>query len=270
MKLLRAALVLSAIFVLSIAVIIPQWIFCWLWPWGARHLPSAYFRTVARIMGLQVQSRGEPLAGRACLYVSNHVSWLDIIVLSSVTPMSFIAKKEVAYWPLFGTLATVGRSIYIDRERRHDVGRSLEVMRDRLNADEIVTLFPEGTSSDGNRVLPFRSALMAAAEVKVHEAHVPVQPVTVAYTGIHGIPLGRVRRPLFAWYGRMNIVTHLLGVALTGPFEATVMFHRPTHVGEFRNRKELARYCEEIIRTGLAEALTGRVPVAVPVPRETG
>lgn len=270
MKFIRAALVLFAILLLSIAVILPQWIFGRLWPSAARRLPSTFFRTVARIMNLKVLTRGEPLADRACLYVSNHVSWLDIIVLSCVTPMSFIAKKEVASWPLFGTLATVGRSIYVDRERRHDVGRSLGVMRERLNADEIVTLFPEGTSSDGNRVLPFRSALMAAAEVKVRELPVPVQPITVAYTGIHGIPLGRVRRPIFAWYGNINLASHVLGVALTGPFEATVMFHRPTHIGHFRNRKELARHCEETIRFGLAEALTGRVPLAVPAPRETG
>ena len=270
MKVLRAALVLFAILLLSVAVIIPQWAFSRFWPSAARRFPSMYFRTVARIMGMKVVQRGEPLSERACLYVSNHVSWLDIVVLSTVTPMSFIAKKEVASWPLFGTLATVGRSIYVDRERRHDVGRSLARMRERLDADEVITLFPEGTSSDGNRVLPFRSALMAAAEVMVGGAHVPVQPLTIAYTGIHGVPIGRVRRPIFAWYGDINLAYHVLGVALVGPFEVTVMAHRPTDLGSFNNRKELTRYCEEIIRAGLAETLTGRVPVAVPVPRETG
>ena len=107
---------------------------------------------------------GVPVKDRACLYVANHVSWLDIVVLSTIAPMCFIAKREVAGWPLFGTLASVGRTLYIDRDRRHDVGRSPHAMQQRLHDGEIVTLFAEGKSSDGNRVLPFRSALVGAAD----------------------------------------------------------------------------------------------------------
>jgi len=202
--------------------------------------------------------------------MSNHVSWLDIVVLSAVTPMCFIAKKEVASWPLFGLLATIGRSIYIDRQRRHDVGRSLATMRDRFRANEIVTLFPEGTSSDGNRVLPFRSALMAAAEMEVDGKPVPVQPITLAYTGMYGIPLGRVRRPIFAWYGDMDLVRHLLGVALAGPFEATLIFHAPTDMAALGDRKSLTRHCEALVKVGLAEALTGRTAVVVSPAVEIG
>jgi 1-acyl-sn-glycerol-3-phosphate acyltransferase len=212
-------------------------------------------------MGIKIEVKGEPVAERPCLYVSNHLSWLDIIVLSTVQPMCFVAKKEVARWPLFGLLATVGRTLYIDRERRHDVRNSNGDIRKRFTAREIVTLFPEGTSSDGNRVLPFRSALMGAAEMEVDGIPVVVQPVTIAYTGVHGIPLGRVRRPIFAWHSKMKLVPHLLGVGRVGPFEVTLTFHPATTAREIGGRKALSRHCEHVIRQSLVEALTGRRPV---------
>ena len=266
MKILRAALLLGAVLCISLLVILPQWMFTRIWPSGARKLPQLYFRAVARLMDLRVETKGRLNTDHACLFVANHGSWLDIIILSTIAPMCFIAKKEVAYWPLFGTLATVGRTIYIDREKRHDVGRSMEIMRQRLTAGEIITLFPEGTSSDGNRVLPFRSALLGAADLEINGKSVTVQPVTIAYSGVHGIPLGRVRRPIFAWYGDINLASHLLGVALAGPFEATVVFHEPTSLPAAGGRKELARLCETLIRTGLTEQLTGRRPVEVSIP----
>ena len=90
-------------------------------------------------------------------------------------------------------------------------------------------LFPEGTSSDGNRVLPFKSALMGAAEAEMarRPAHVTVQPVSTAYTGIHGMPMGRENRPLFAWYGDMELVPHLWEALKTGPLDVVVEFHPP-------------------------------------------
>jgi 1-acyl-sn-glycerol-3-phosphate acyltransferase len=104
--------------------------------------------------------------------------------------------------------------------------------------------------------------------MEVNGIPVSVQPVTIAYTGIHGIPIGRVRRPIFAWYGNMQLVSHLLGVGRAGPFEARVTFHRETTVREHGSRKQLSAYCERVIRTGVIEAITGRQPV-VPNPEET-
>jgi 1-acyl-sn-glycerol-3-phosphate acyltransferase len=266
---LRAGLVFVSVMGLSLLVIPPQWVFVKLWPAAARWFPHVYFRAVTRLMGIRIETKGEPVSGKACLYVANHMSWLDILVLSAVRPMCFIAKKEVADWPLFGLLATVGRTLYIDRERRHDVKGSRASIQKRLADHEIITLFPEGTSSDGNRILPFRSALMGAADMVVGSEPVLVQPVTVAYTGVHGIPLGRVRRPIFAWYGDMELLPHLLGVGRVGPFEATLIFHRPVTLREIGGRKQLARHCEELIRTSLIELLTGRRPVLVSLKGET-
>jgi 1-acyl-sn-glycerol-3-phosphate acyltransferase len=268
MSYLRAGWLLVSIGAVSCVVIPPQWLFNKLWPAAARKFPHLYFRTVTRLMGVKIEVNGEPVSGKPCLYVSNHLSWLDILILSAVRPMCFIAKKEVARWPFFGILATVGRTLYIDRDRRHDVRNSRAAMQRRFAAREIITLFPEGTSSDGNRVLPFRSALMGAAEMEVNGTPVSVQPVTIAYTGIHGIPIGRVRRPIFAWYGDMQLLSHLVGVGRVGPFEAKVTFHRETTVREQGGRKQLSSYCERVIRTGLIEAITGRHPV-VPKIEET-
>lgn len=266
---LRTGLLFCSIMAFSLVVIPPQWLFTKFWPSAARRFPHVYFRIVTRLMAIRIEIKGEPVSGKACLYVANHLSWLDILVLSAVKPMCFIAKKEVADWPLFGALATVGRTLYIDRDRRHDVKSSCAAVQKRFAEKEIVALFPEGTSSDGNRVLPFRSALMSAADMEVDGEPVLVQPVTIAYTAVHGIPLGRVRRPIFAWHGNMELLPHLLGVGRIGPFEATLTFHAPTTVRAMGGRKALCRHCEGLIRTTLIEALTGRRPVIVPKGAET-
>jgi 1-acyl-sn-glycerol-3-phosphate acyltransferase len=269
MSSLRAALVFTSVMGLSLVVIPPQWLFTKFWPAASRRFPHLYFRAVTRVMGIRIEKKGEPVSGKPCLYVANHLSWLDILILSAVQPMCFIAKKEVASWPLFGLLATVGRTLYIDRERRHDVKSSRAAIQKRFADNEIIALFPEGTSSDGNRLLPFRSALMGAAEMEVRGEPVLVQPVTISYTGVYGIPLGRVRRPIFAWYGNMQLLAHLLGVARIGPFEATLTFHPPVTLREIGGRKALSRYCEGLIRISLIEALTGRRPLMVSLGGET-
>jgi 1-acyl-sn-glycerol-3-phosphate acyltransferase len=254
----RAYVTLVLFVAVSIAVIPPQWICTKVWTGAARRLPHYYFRAVAQLLRMRVEVTGEPLKDRACLYVANHVSWLDVVVLSAIAPMCFIAKKEVARWPLFGTLASIGRTLYVDRDRRHDVGRSRRAVQARLHGGEIVTLFAEGRSSDGNRVLPFRSALIGAADLQVRGAPVAVQPVTIAYTGMHGIPLGRGLRPIFAWYGDMDLFAHLLGVGGAGPPDVEVRFHPVIYGRDVGGRKALARHCEEEIKRGLVHALTGR------------
>src|SRR5687767_15347845 len=97
----RSAVLFCSIMAVSIIVIPPQWLFTKVWPSGARKLPHIYFRIVNRLLGVRIEVSGEPIYGKPCLYVANHMSWLDILVLSAVRPMCFIAKKEVAGWPLF-------------------------------------------------------------------------------------------------------------------------------------------------------------------------
>ena len=125
------------------------------------------------------------------------------------SPASFIAKTEVAGWPLFGWLARLQRSVFIDRRAR-STAHQRDSIAARLAAGEALILFPEGTSGDGNRLLPFKSALFSVADhAPATAGAVTVQPVSIAYTRLDGMPLGRALRPFFAWYGSMSLAPHL-------------------------------------------------------------
>jgi lyso-ornithine lipid O-acyltransferase len=221
-------------------------------PW-VRTLPRFYHRQCCRILGLRVRTIGRPAGGRGVLFAANHVSYLDIPVFGSVLPASFIAKREIAGWPLFGWLARLQRSVFVDRRVR-STARQRDDIAGRLAAGDSLILFPEGTSGDGNRILPFKSALFSVA------AAVPatVQPVSIGYTRLDGLPIGRALRPLFAWYGAMTMAPHLWRVVGLGTIEIVVEFHPPTTLAACGSRKALARYCEERVAAGLANALSGR------------
>ena len=221
-------------------------------PWVAT-FPRFYHRRCCRILGLRVRTIGRPADARPVLFASNHVSYLDITVLGSLLPASFVAKSEVAGWPLFGQLAKLQRSVFVDRR-----ARTTALQRDniaaRLAAKDALILFPEGTSGDGNRPRPFKSALFSVAD----SPSVTVQPVSIAYTRLDGVPLGRVMRPLVAWYGSMAMAPHLWTLLGLGTIEAVVEFHPPTTLAACGSRKKLANYCLERVAGGVASALSGR------------
>lgn len=228
-----------------------QQLFLWLSPHLARALPMHYHRLVCRILGIRVEVVGHVPEGGPLLIAANHVSWLDIVVLSSVAPVSFVAKREVAKWPFFGTLARLQRTVFVDRDRRNATGHSRDEMRERLAAGDILVLFAEGTSGDGRSVLPFKSAFFGAAEAP----GVLVQPVTLAYRGHRNMPMNRRLLPAYAWYGDMDLVPHLLNALRSGPIEVTVICHSALSLSGERSRKALARHAEEEVRRGLVEAL---------------
>jgi 1-acyl-sn-glycerol-3-phosphate acyltransferase len=184
-------------------------------------------------------------------------------VLAAVIPLAFVAKSEVAGWPLFGTLSKLARTVFVERERRTKAGLQADRIRQRLEDGGTIVLFAEGTSSDGNRVLPFKSALLSAADAMVtdedgNKRRVLVQPVSVAYTRLHGIPMGREIRPFFAWYGDMELVPHLWEAFCLGPIDVMVHYHPPITVDQFPSRKDLTAECERLVAEGVAHALAGR------------
>ncbi|MGE5268416.1 MAG: lysophospholipid acyltransferase family protein [Thiohalocapsa sp.] len=219
-------------------------------------LPRFYHRWCCRILGLKVRRIGRPTRARPVLFAANHISYLDITVLGSLLAVSFIAKREVARWPLFGWLAKLQRSVFIDRQVRTTRAQRDSIAR-RLLAGDALVLFAEGTSSDGNRVLPFKSALFSVAD-HVDADPVAVQPVSIAYTRLDGLPIGRRLRPLFAWYGEMAMAPHLWTMIGLGTVEVVVEFHPPTTLAACGSRKALARYCEARVAGGVAKALSGR------------
>jgi 1-acyl-sn-glycerol-3-phosphate acyltransferase len=120
-------------------------------------------------------------------------------------------------------------------------------------------LFPEGTSDDGTRVFPFKSALFAVAEMKPRGEPLVVQPVSLTYSRLDGIPIGRHLRPFFAWYGDMDLISHAHQLIGLGRLTATISFHDPITIEEFGSRKELSAYCHTTIARGHADALAGRL-----------
>lgn len=233
--------------------------------------PNRYHRFLCRLFGIRVTVVGRPVQSRGVLMVANHSSYFDILVFSAAARVSFVAKHEVANWPLFGTLARLQETVFIERKRRSQTVEARDLIRERLLEGDALVLFPEGTSDDGNKVLPFKSALLSAAELELgtdaqgHVRRVPIQPVSVAYVGLYGLPMGRDMRPLFAWYGDMDLVPHLWEALKSGPIEAVVEFHEPLSLNEETGRKALAAAAETRVRRGQARALAG-APLEQPAP----
>jgi 1-acyl-sn-glycerol-3-phosphate acyltransferase len=223
----------------------------------AVRLPRAYHILCRRIFGVHLVVTGTPSERHPTLFVSNHTSYLDITVLGSVISGSFVAKAEVARWPLFGWLAKLQRTVFVDRQRASTMNQNQE-MRRRLTAGDSLVLFPEGTSSDGNRTLRFKSSLLAIADTEVGGRAVTVQPVSLAYLRLDGVPIGRAFRPFFAWYGDMVLATHLWRMAGLGTMTVGVHFHPPLTVAECGSRKALARATHETVARGVAALLSGR------------
>jgi 1-acyl-sn-glycerol-3-phosphate acyltransferase len=224
----------------------------------AATLPRRYHRRNCRILGFEVVAHGRRSDVRPTLLAANHVSWIDIVVLSSLFPVSFVAKSEVGLWPFFGTLARLQRTVFVERkpsrtaEHRDEIGRRLAEGGDLI-------LFAEGTSSDGSRILPFRTALFSVAEREVGGRPLTVQPLTIAYTGVDGLPLTRRRRPQFAWYGDMELASHLWRALTARRIRVDVILHPPVTIAQFRDRKALAAHCQNAVSEGLARALAGRL-----------
>jgi 1-acyl-sn-glycerol-3-phosphate acyltransferase len=222
-----------------------------------RTLPIWYHGKCCQILGFRVEVRGPRSTAHPTLYVCNHVSYLDIMILGSLIKGSFVAKSEVAGWPLFGWLARLQRSVFIERNGLK-AARHRDALNQRLEDGDDLILFPEGTSGDGNQVLPFKSALFSVAERRPHDMPLLVQPVSIAYTRLDGVPMGRYLRPLFAWYGDMEMGGHLWHVAGLGWATVVVEFHPPATIEAFGSRKMLSDYCQGRVTAGMSAALSGR------------
>ncbi|MDH4983126.1 lysophospholipid acyltransferase family protein [Hyphomicrobium sp. D-2] len=247
----------------------------------ARTFPHWYHRQVCRLLGIRLHIEGEVDPQRPVLLIANHSTWLDIPVLSAVAPLSFVAKREVSTWPFVSSLARLQRTVFVDRTRRTAVGQTAGEITQRLSAGDTIVLFAEGTSSDGNRVLPFMTSLFAAAKPAARDAAVAgdaggeqaeqavVQTLSAVYTHLHGIPVGREGRPRIAWYGDMEMRSHAWELLKAGPLDVTIRVSAPVPLTSFADRKELARHSEAQVREGVVRILRGRPadePVAVVAP----
>src|SRR6185295_10353226 len=236
-----------------------------------RHLlniiPMTYHRLCCWLLDINIEVRGTMSTVRPTLFVCNHSSYLDISVLGSLITGSFIAKAEVADWPLFGYLAKLQRTVFVDRQRRATAHHQRDLLVQRLDEGDNLILFPEGTSNDGNRTLPFRSALFGVAERKGESGRpeplpLTIQPVSLAYVRLNGMPIGRSLRPFLAWYGDMELLDHLWHVAGLGRITVAVEFHAPVTLAQFASRKDLSEHCQRAVAEGVAAAIAGRRDLA--------
>ncbi len=218
-----------------------------------------YWASLCRLLGLQVRVIGTParrLDGRPVVFASNHSSWLDILTLGGVLEACFVAKAEVGTWPVIRTIARLGRTVFVSR-RAANTPRERNAMRDRLDFGDNLILFPEGTSSDGSRVLPFRSVFFSVVEARENETRAGhprplIQPVSVVYDQLGGLPMGRASRPVFAWYGDMDLASHFWRLAQHRGLRATVLLHAPVDPAAYASRKELARAVWQMVAESAA------------------
>jgi 1-acyl-sn-glycerol-3-phosphate acyltransferase len=186
---------------------------------------------------------------------------MDIMVMSAVADVAFIAKIEVRDWPIFGALAKLQKSVFVVREEKRRTGDQASEIAGRMADGEIVVLFPEGTTSDGNRLLEVKSSLFGAAAMAVPHSPtgtVMVQPVSIAYTQVHGIAMGRYHRPLAAWPGDIELLPHLIDILKCGAIDAEVSFGEAVEYGEKTNRKAVSTTISARIRNLLNSSLRGR------------
>jgi 1-acyl-sn-glycerol-3-phosphate acyltransferase len=230
-----------------------------------RRVVRTWNRCACAIAGFQVKVHGAPLAGTGHLFAANHVTYLDIVALASQLDVRFVAKREVADWPVIGYLARIIGTIFVERSsRRADM--QIDSLRNALTAGHSVAVFPEGTSTEGLDVLPFKSSLFQAAVARSREAALWVQPVTVAYHRDHaGMPLNAEDRAVYPWVGDATLVPHLAEVLKRPGVEITLAFAPPVEAGAFSGRKALADHCRRVSADELAR-LTARARAPLPAP----
>lgn len=210
-------------------------------PWTP-HVTVAVCRLALRVLGLSVTHHGTPMPHPGAM-VANHSSWLDIFALNAGGPLYFVSKAEVANWPGIGWLARATGTVFVNR-RRHEAGAQRAVFESRLAAGHRLLFFPEGTSTDGQRVLEFKSTLFAALFSDTTPDDLWVQPVTVVYTA----PEAADPR-FYGWWGDMDFAPHLLQVLAQSPQgRVDITWHAPLEVAENGNRKVLARVSETAVR----------------------
>ena len=223
-------------------------------------LPLIFHKAVLKILGVRVRVSG-PLPEPGTLIVSNHVSWLDICTIGSVLPINFVAKADISGWPIFGFLAKLQKTLFIKRDRRSDTANQRNAMQDRLLDGSRLVLFPEGTTGDGTIVFPFKSSLFAAAEVPENDKPIPIQPLSLAYAELSGIPMSRRIRIKYAWIGDVGLLSNMFYVLGSYSFTINLTFHAPTNLVEAGGRKKLAVSAHRQVQNGVANTTVGFIDV---------
>lgn len=209
--------------------------------------PRAYHAFLCQLFGIRIIVEGEIETEGQIVYAGNHISYLDIEVIGSVLTGSFVAKKEVESWPIFGILGKMQRTLYISRAPK-DAPRETGVMLKRLEENIPLIIFPEGTSSDGTNVLPFKTSFF---EILLNK-NIKIQPFTISAMEIDGMPVTSTAiRDQYSWYGDMTLEPHLWAFAKSRGAVIKVTLQKPILSSQFNDRKQLSAACHAGVVKGL-------------------
>jgi len=223
-----------------------------------RRAPRLWHRLIVRLLGFRIHVHGQPAKDRPLLIVANHISWTDIMVVGSLVDVHFVAKSELAGWPIIGKLAQLQRTVFVERDRRRRSGEQASEIASRLVDGDPMVLFAEGSTSDGNLLLPFKSTLFGAAQMALDAQPgepIAIQPVAIAYTRLQGLPMGRQHRVHAAWIGDRVLLPHIRELLSEGAIDLEVRFGEPVSFDAGASRKAVAREIETRVRAMMTESL---------------
>ena len=224
---------------------------------AAQTFPQQVLRWGLWLVGIRTVRRGRSTQDRPTIWVANNLSYLDILILICQIDARFVVPADVKTWPIIGWLTRLYDTSYLRADPRQAVEQT-KYLQQFLQDGQSLVIFPEGKIGDGQKVWPFKTAFFGIADTKVDGRYVTVQPISVTYTKLDGIAMGRSLRSLYAWYGDIPLLSHLWRAISLGIVTVVVEFHPKASLANFANRKQLAAFCQAEIEDGMSEALAGR------------
>ncbi len=217
--------------------------------------PLYFYQMIKIVTGININFNKIKLNknNMGVLYIANHVSWFDIICLGTLLNARFIAKKEVSQMGIFGFLAMLSNTFFIDNENKNKILEYNHLIQKKLKAGENFIIFPEGTTSDGNGIKNFKSSMLECAFDNNNEIN--IQPISICYSKLNNIPMGIYLRRNIAWVGDTSMVAAMANFLRSGRITVDIIFHDLMSVNSFKNRKELAAHCEKQILSGLNQSI---------------
>ncbi|NCO02956.1 MAG: 1-acyl-sn-glycerol-3-phosphate acyltransferase [Alphaproteobacteria bacterium] len=214
-------------------------------------VPKLFHGSICLIFGIRKKIKGEIVKGKQVLFIGNHLSYLDIPLLGSVLSATFISKEEVQKWPMLGLLATIAKTIFISRAPAK-AAKALQQMKESIHNGTSLIVFPEGTSSSGEAVLPFKSSLFDIFLKEDSKNNMIIQPFTTNLVKVDTRPIQSLKdRNQYAWYGEMDLTPHLWAIAKSKGADLEITFHSPIDISSYDNRKILSKSCYERVVSGL-------------------
>lgn len=252
----RAAIRFSLLVLWTIVLLVPGILTYHLHKEYHEKMVKLYFKGALKIMGVKVGQKGyNNIPNDSMLFVSNHTSYMDILVLGSKIKVRFTPKIEISKWPIINFLVKMSLPVYIHRNASKSLEQKQNIKKIIEGGDSIL-IFPESTTNDGIDVLPFKSSLFSVAEPEDDDHaddHIAIQPISIVYTQIDGEPATVDNMDKVAWYGDMKFLPHFWNLLAAKGAKVKIMYHSELYYEDFGDRKSLSKHCEDVITKGVEE-----------------